>query len=182
MAATLTACDKTDTADINENKENRVEQITSAESIKQHVEMFAGCYTVSPDEPAQIKVSQQDNGLVMQMKEPKSANRIWDDPEPLEPISLDKVSKYFSIDANNLDALIARPDRVLVMAKVKQSYVNIDPTLDSEYLGFILQGANTIFKVDCDDTPSEDLADLSSQDNNVSHITIKPAGNVADQQ
>ena len=45
--------------------------------------IFEGCYTVSHDEPAQIKVSQQGGAWVMQMKEPASAKRVWDDAEPL---------------------------------------------------------------------------------------------------
>ncbi|MGB2081732.1 MAG: hypothetical protein ACPHVJ_02185, partial [Psychrobacter sp.] len=40
--------------------------------------VFEGCYTVSQDEPAQIKVSQQDDTWVMQMKEPVTAKRVWD--------------------------------------------------------------------------------------------------------
>lgn len=173
----FTGCDNTDTTDAAAKPETQVDALTSANSIEKHAEMFAGCYTVTPDESPQIKVSQQGQGLVMQMKEPKSANRVWDDPESLEPIALDKVSKYFSIDAKNIEGMIGRPDRVLVLAQVKQAYVNIDPSLDSQYLGYILQGANTVFKVECDDIPGEELADTADQDS-VSNITIKPAGKV----
>ena len=38
--------------------------------------VFEGCYTVSQDEPAQIKVSQQNYTWVMQMKEPEVKPRI----------------------------------------------------------------------------------------------------------
>ncbi|PNK61646.1 hypothetical protein A6J60_012745 [Psychrobacter sp. FDAARGOS_221] len=143
-------------------------------AANQYDEVFAGCYTVSKDEPAQIKISTQDQGLVMQMKEPKSAGRVWDDPEPLEPIDLDQTEKYFSIDKNNLTAMIGRPDRVLVLGHIKSAYVNINPTLDSPYLGFILQGANTIYKVACDDNVNMDL--VSEED--MSNITVKPIGKV----
>lgn len=119
---------------------------------------FAGCYTVSHDEPAQIKISEQNGAWVMQMKEPKSANRVWDTPEPLEALDKTNLKKYFSIDADNVDALIARPDKQLVMAHVLPAYANIDPLLDSEYLAFIYKGANTIYKVDCDDVNIDILA------------------------
>lgn len=178
----LTACDKSETTDPVVNTEAGAKQQDSEALIKQHAAMFSGCYTVSHDEPAQIKVSQQPQGLVMQMKEPKSANRVWDDPEPLEVMPMDKVSKYFSVDPKNVEGIIGRPDRVLVMAQVKQAYVNIDPTLDSQYLGYILQGANTIYKVECDDTLAEDLSESAAQNkDSVGNITIKPAGNVATQ-
>jgi len=178
----LTACDKSETTDPVVNTEAGAKQQDSEALIKQHAAMFSGCYTVSHDEPAQIKVSQQPQGLVMQMKEPKSANRVWDDPEPLEVMPMDKVSKYFSVDPKNVEGIIGRPDRVLVMAQVKQAYVNIDPTLDSQYLGYILQGANTIYKVECDDTPTEELSESAVQNkDSVGNITIKPAGNVATQ-
>lgn len=181
-ALMLTACDKSETIDPVVNTEAGAKQQDSEALIKQHAAMFSGCYTVSHDEPAQIKVSQQPQGLVMQMKEPKSANRVWDDPEPLEVMPMDKVSKYFSVDPKNVEGIIGRPDRVLVMAQVKQAYVNIDPTLDSQYLGYILQGANTIYKVECDDTPAEDLSESAAQNkDSVGNITIKPAGNVATQ-
>lgn len=181
-ALMLTACGKSETTDPVVNTEAGAKQQDSEALIKQHAAMFSGCYTVSHDEPAQIKVSQQQQGLVMQMKEPKSANRVWDDPEPLEVMPMDKVSKYFSVDPKNVEGIIGRPDRVLVMAQVKQAYVNIDPTLDSQYLGYILQGANTIYKVECDDTPAEELSESAAQNkDSVGNITIKPAGNVATQ-
>ncbi len=179
MTLVMSGCDKSEAPDHTVTHESATNPQNSADSIKKYAEMFSGCYTVSHDEPAQIKVSQQAQGLVMQMKEPQSANRVWDDPEPLEPIDLDKVSKYFSIDSNNVDGIIGRPDRVFVVAQVKQAYVNIDPTLDSPYLGYILQGANTIYKVECDDKPAEDLSQSSKKESDdVGNITIKPAGKV----
>lgn len=178
-ALLVTACDKSETADPAVNADTSAETLTSEQSIKHHADMFSGCYTVSKDEPPQIKVSQQAQGLVMQMKEPKSANRVWDDPEPLEPIAIDKVSKYFSVDKNNVEGVIGRPDRVFVVAQVKQAYVNIDPTLDSPYLGYILQGSNTIYKVECDDSPADELIDNPHQNQDgVGNIVIKPAGKV----
>lgn len=120
--------------------------------------IFAGCYTVSHDEPAQIKVSQQGGGWVMQMKEPASAKRVWDDAEPLEVLAKSDIPTYFSIDPDNVDAVIGRPDRVLVLAHVKPVYANIDPLLDSEYLSYIYRGANTIYRVECDDVNTDILA------------------------
>jgi hypothetical protein len=120
--------------------------------------VFDGCYTVSSDEPAQIKVSQQDGAWVMQMKEPASAQRVWDTPEPLEVVDNSEIPKFFSIDPDNVDAVIGRPDRVLVMAHVKPVYANIDPLLDSEYLSYIYKGANTIYRVDCDAVNTDILA------------------------
>ena len=120
--------------------------------------VFEGCYTVSYDEPAQIKVSQQNGSWVMQMKEPASAKRVWDDAEPLEVIENSDVPTFFSIDPDNVDAVIGRPDRVLVLAHVKPVYANIDPLLDSEYLSYIYKGANTIYRVECDEVNTDILA------------------------
>ena len=124
--------------------------------------IFEGCYTVSHDEPAQIKVSQQDGAWVMQMKEPASAKRVWDDAEPLEVIANSDIPTYFSIDPDNVDAVIGRPDRVLVLAHVKPVYANIDPLLDSEYLSYIYRGANTIYHIECDDVNTDILANPHS--------------------
>ena len=121
--------------------------------------VFAGCYTVSHDEPAQIKVSEQNGTWVMQMKEAVQAQRVWDEPEVLEPVDGSQLPKYFSIDPDNVDAVLARPDRVLVMAHVKPVYANIDPLLDSEYLAYIYKGANTIYKVACDEVNVDLLSD-----------------------
>ena len=131
---------------------------TSATAAQPDLSIFAGCYTVSHDEPAQIKVSEQGGKWVMQMKEPASANRVWDTPEPLEVMTAKDIPKYFSIDPNNVDAIIGRPDRVLVMAHVKPVYANIDPLLDSEYLSYIYKGANTIYRVECDEVKTDILA------------------------
>ncbi|MDO5769895.1 MAG: hypothetical protein Q4P13_10345 [Psychrobacter sp.] len=121
------------------------------------LDTFIGCYTVSHDEPAQIKISQSADKLVMQMKEPARSKRVWDDPEPLEMVPTHEVRTFFSIDPDNVDAMIARPDRVLVLAHVKSVYANIDPLLDSQYLSYIYKGANTIYKVDCDDINTDIL-------------------------
>lgn len=119
---------------------------------------FVGCYTVSHDEPAQIKVSQLNGIWVMQMKEPARSNRVWDDPEPLEVIDNSDIPQFFSIDPDNVDAVIGRPDRVLVLAHVKPSYATMDPLLDSEYLSYIYRGANTIYRVECDEVNTDILA------------------------
>ena len=119
---------------------------------------FEGCYTVSHDEPAQIKISKLNGVWVMQMKEPARSNRIWDNPEPLEVMKNSDVPTFFSIDPDNVDAVIGRPDRVLVLAHVKPSYATMDPLLDSEYLSYIYRGANTIYRVECDDVNTDILA------------------------
>lgn len=142
----LTACNNTDS----------VAETEVAAAVD--LSVFEGCYTVSFDEPAQIKVSEQQGAWVMQMKEPASANRVWDDPEELEVVDNSEIPKFFSIDPDNVDGVIARPDRVLVLAHVKPVYANIDPLLDSEYLSYIYKGANTIYRVECDEVNTDILA------------------------
>jgi len=68
------------------------------------------------------------------------------------------IPTYFSIDPATVDAVIGRPDRVLVLAHVKPVYANIDPLLDSEYLSYIYRGANTIYRVECDEVNTDILA------------------------
>ena len=41
---------------------------------------------------------------------------------------------------------------------MKPVYTNIDPLLDSEYLSYIYRGANTIYRVECDDVNTDILA------------------------
>lgn len=142
----LTSCD------------NSTSTESSIADVAPDISVFAGCYTVSHDEPAQIRVSEHNGEWVMQMKEPASANRVWDDPEPLEVIDKAEIPTYFSIDPENVDAMIARPDRVLVLAHVKSAYATIDPLLDSEYLSYIYRGANTIYRVECDEVNTDILA------------------------
>ncbi|WP_435978765.1 hypothetical protein [Psychrobacter sp. DM4] len=134
----------------------------AAATVTSDLSVFDGCYTVSRDEPAQIKVSEIDGTWMMQMKEPASSGRVWDNPEPLEVLDNSEIPTYFSIDPDNVDALIARPDRVLVLAHVKPVYANIDPLLDSEYLSYIYRGANTIYHVECDDINTDILANPHS--------------------
>lgn len=147
----LVGCNDTNTTAV-DNK------VTSAANTEPDLSVFEGCYTVSHDEPAQIKISQQDGIWVMQMKEPASAKRVWDTAEPLEVLDNSQIPKFFSIDPDNVDAVIARPDRVLVMAHIKPVYANIDPLLDSEYLSYIYKGANTIYRVNCDEVNTDIVA------------------------
>ncbi|WP_228138912.1 hypothetical protein [Psychrobacter sp. P2G3] len=146
-ALLLAGCDDSSTT--------AVEDVAKTET---DLSIFEGCYTVSNDEPAQIKVSQQAGKWVMQMKEPASAKRVWDTAEPLEVLDNSEIPNFFSIDPDNVDAVIGRPDRVLVMAHVKPVYANIDPLLDSEYLSYIYKGANTIYRVECDEVNTDILA------------------------
>lgn len=139
----------------NDNSTTTEKEVAKTET---DLSVFEGCYTVSNDEPAQIKVSQQEGRWVMQMKEPASAKRVWDTAEPLEELDNSEIPKFFSIDPDNVDAVIGRPDRVLVMAHVKPVYANIDPLLDSEYLSYIYRGANTIYQVECDKVNTDILA------------------------
>lgn len=159
LVASITACSALLLVGC-DNSSNNPTAIADSEvtAAKPDLSIFAGCYTVSHDEPAQIKVSEQNGAWVMQMKEPASANRVWDTPEPLEVLDKAQIPKFFSIDPDNVDAVIGRPDRVLVMAHVKPVYANIDPLLDSEYLAYIYKGANTIYRVECDEINTDILA------------------------
>ena len=150
-ALTLTAC--------SQGPEKSAAVTTDTQATTQNLTDLIGCYTVGYGEPAQIKVSENNGEYVMQMKEPASAKRVWDTPEALEVLPISKVREFFSIDANNIDAMLARPDRFLVLAHVKSVYANIDPLLDSEYLAYIYKGANTVYKVECDEVNTDILAD-----------------------
>ena len=160
LAVSITACSTLLLTGCDNNQQAKSVDVadTNAAAAQPDLSIFAGCYTVSHDEPAQIKVSEQDGKWVMQMKEPASANRVWDTPEPLEVMKAKEIPKYFSIDPNNVDAIIGRPDRVLVIAHIKPVYANMDPLLDSEYLTYIYKGSNTIYRVECDEVNTDILA------------------------
>lgn len=141
-------------ADVAHNNERVTDK-----SMAPELNVFSGCYAFSLDEVSNIKISQQNNQWVMQMKEPESANRVWDTPEPLEPISHAELHKYFAVNASQIDTAIARPDRVLVMAHLKPSYVNLDPLIDSEYLAYVYKADVPIYHVNCDNTKVDIIGD-----------------------
>lgn len=119
---------------------------------------FVGCYTIKQDTPAQIKVSKEADHYVMQMKEPKGAGRVWDNPEPLEMLDIDEAWTFFAVNhldlnKSDVEAVIARPDKMMALAKVKDSVKNINPHLDSAHVVYIFKGSNTIYQVACDETP-----------------------------
>ncbi len=146
----LTACSEPDPAD------NTVSQSQPHEDGQ--AAQFVGCYSIDKNLPAQIKISQRADGFVMQMKEPDQAKTPWDKPEPLDEISVDKAWEYFGVNALSLDksdveSVLARPDEMMVLAKIKETSQNINPLLDSDYMVYIFKGANTIYQVPCDDKP-----------------------------
>ena len=120
---------------------------------------LVGCYTVSHSEPAQIKISkhsdaQNGEGYTMQMHQFNDPNKGWDTPEPMQVLANDnsEISKYFDIKAGEnkyLEKVIARPDRVFVLAKITDSFASLNPQFDSSYLGYIYKGSNTVYKVSC---------------------------------
>ncbi|MFW2176810.1 MULTISPECIES: hypothetical protein [unclassified Moraxella] len=126
---------------------------------------LVGCYTVSHSEPAQIKISKAttngDNnntdGYAMQMRQFNDPSKDWDKPEPMQVLANNNsdIQKYFDIKADEnkyLEKVIARPDRMFVLAKVTEGFANLNPQFDSPYLGYIYKGSNTVYKVSCDNT------------------------------
>lgn len=149
----LTAC----------NQSVPTDNAPTAKADKQ-ARLFVGCYSVDKNNPAQIKVSEQAGGFVMQMKEPDGAKMPWDNPEPLDEISVDQAWNYFSVNAlsfdkSDVERVLARPDEMMVLAKVKDASQNINPLLDSHYVVYIFKGVNTIYQVPCDDTPVDIIKD-----------------------
>ena len=112
---------------------------------------FVGCYGVEKNGLAQIKISEQAGNFVMQMKEPDGAKTPWDSPEPLDEISID------------IERVLARPDQMMILAKLKDASQNINPLLDAPYVVYIFKGANTIYQVSCDDEPVNIIKDGKKQ-------------------
>lgn len=119
--------------------------------------VFEGCYSIDKNQPAQIKISQEQNGFVMQMKE-AAGEQIWDQPEVLQQQTAEQGWQVFSTNHINLSksdviGILSRPDGVMAMAQVKQASANTNPMLDSNYVVHLLGAVNTIYQVPCDDTP-----------------------------
>ena len=125
-------------------------------------DVFVGCYTVSHSEPAQIKIikngdSKSGESYAMQMREFNDPTKNWDKPEAMQVIATDSpdIQKYFDIKADEhqyLEKVIARSDRVFVLAKITDSFASLNPQFDSPYLGYIYKGSNTVYKVACEQT------------------------------
>lgn len=120
-------------------------------------DVLVGCYTVSHSEPAQIKISKDGDNYAMQMRKFNQPDQDWDNPEPMQVLAnnADEIKNYFGIktgESKFLQKVIARPDRVFVLAKIDDSFASLNPQYDSPYLGYIYNGSNTIYKVECDTT------------------------------
>lgn len=147
----LSACQQPNDSSINIQTNQSVgEQATDDTSA------FVGCYTIDKHKPAQIKITHDGNAYFMQMKEPKGASTIWDQPETIYSLDIDSAWEFYkvnalSLDKSDIEMVIARPDHMMVLAKVKSSTININPLLDSPYVVYIFRGSNTIYQVECDD-------------------------------
>lgn len=124
-----------------------------------HDDNLVGCYTVSPSEPAQIKINHEKtiNGekYTMQMREFNDPTKNWDTPTPMQILSNNnpEIQQFFDIQADEhqfVEKVISREDKMFVLAKVTDSFARLNPQFDSPYLGFIYKDSNTIFKVSCD--------------------------------
>ncbi len=146
----LSGCNTTSNA-INKNTTSKDKAIESkVTKNKIDLSLFVGCYTIDDDRTAQIRISKVGYEWMMQMKEPPTANYVWDAAETLEIINKNQASKLLSIDPSNINASIARPDRMLVLAHIEPVYVNIDPYLNSEYIALIDRSIYEIYQVECD--------------------------------
>lgn len=128
------------------------------ESTAQAPSEFVGCYSIHKNKPAQIKINLEHDAYTMQMKEPAGAKSVWDKPESLKLISTDEAWDFFGVNPldlnkSDVESVIARPDKMMVLAKVKSVAQHINPHLDSPYVVYIFKGSNTIYQVPCDDTP-----------------------------
>ena len=133
-------------------------QTKTQESSANQATDFTGCYTIKADSPAQIKISQANGQWVMQMKEPKGSENTWDKPEALTVMDNAKAWEFFGVntlglDNSDVEQVLARPDNMMLLAKVKSASKNVNPLLDSEFVVYIFRGSNTIYPVACDDTP-----------------------------
>lgn len=148
LAIALSACQK---------QQNPTSQEAQTPSTPAQ-DVFVGCYGIHKDKPAQIKISLDNNQYTMQMKEPASAKTVWDKPESLKLISTDEAWDFFGVNQldlnkSDVESVIARPDKMMVLAKVKSVAQHINPHLDSPYVVYIFKGSNTIYQMPCDDTP-----------------------------
>ena len=151
---------------------------------------LVGCYTVNQGEPAVIKISINDDGnnndgndadaqpkgdqtaFVMQMKEPNKL-KIWDDPEALEVLDAkeawryfgqgDKSAKLLDVTQKDIQGVLARPDRMMVIARLDPTVTNLNPLLDSQYLVHIYHASNTIYQVPCDEVPVDIVGDSAKR-------------------
>lgn len=138
------------------------------DKANRQAKIFVGCYGVEKNGLAQIKISEQAGNFVMQMKEPDGAKTPWDSPEPLDEISIDKAWDYFGVNAlslekSDIERVLARPDQMMILAKLKDASQNINPLLDAPYVVYIFKGANTIYQVSCDDEPVNIIKDGKKQ-------------------
>ena len=155
LSLNLSACSKP------QNPTSASNETTATQSADSN-DVFVGCYTVSHSEPAQIKIikngdSKSGESYAMQMREFNDPTKNWDKPETMQVIANDSpdIQKYFDIKAGEnkyLEKVIARPDRVFVLAKITDSFASLNPQFDSPYLGYIYKGSNTVYKVDCEQT------------------------------
>lgn len=150
ISLTLTAC----------NQPTKTTETTATAQTTSD-DIFAGCYTVSPSEPAQIKINHektaQGDKYSMQMREFNDPNKGWDTPTPMQVIANNssEISQYFDIKADEhqfVEKVISREDKMFVLAKITDSFARLNPQFDSNYLGFIYKGSNTVFKVNCENT------------------------------
>lgn len=145
LLSSLTACQKTPTS---------ADSTQSLTAVTAQQDTLAGCYTVTHTEPAQIKISRHGDNYSMQMRQYNDPSKDWDTPTPMQVLSSDdaEIGKFFDINAGEhsyVEKVIARPDRVFVLAKITDSFASLNPQYDSPYLGYIYKGSNTIYKVSC---------------------------------
>lgn len=136
--------------------QDTAKQDTAKTAMPQADSSFVGCYTIDKAKPAQIKINLDNGKYTMQMKEPVGAKAVWDNPEPLNEITVNDAWQFFGVNMldlnkSDLQAVIARPDKMMVLAQIKSASQNINPRLDSSYVVYIFRGANTIYQVECDD-------------------------------
>ncbi len=163
----LLACDKTDES----TPTATTAPTTTADSNAQAAvalsdlgKMLVGCYTFGynahgkPDY-AVLKVSADQNALVMQMKNADKA-LLWDVPESLQvlPASSDGF-EFFKVNALNINAadvlaVAAREDKVMALGYVRPELKQLG-ALDSEFIINVAGAVNTVYKVPCDDVPMD---------------------------
>lgn len=148
-------CDDNRSVSHNLNSQDTTDQTTqnNANANPEWVNALAGCYAITPQGMERIKIEQYTiSNKVQWGMQMGGVGMPWDDPEPLEIISAKQAEPYFKkfVEANELQGVLARPDRLLVLAKVSPSLKEINPQLDSEFLVYIYKDSNTIYSVSCE--------------------------------
>ena len=121
--------------------------LVSASSASSGEDVFAGCYSLTPEQEPSLKIEKIENtyGVSLRVKDG------WGEAESLHPGTQKEVSEVFDNDSTKIKSSLVADMGPFALFHVQAGETYSGYKAKTDYIAYILIGAGSAYKKDCTD-------------------------------